>query len=299
MYLKPFKEYLEKEKNRSQHTIVAYCNDLKTFSDYLHQETAGEVTTEAVTYNFIRNWIVSLTEHGMSARSVNRKISSLNTYYKFLMRIGVISKNPLAKHRALKTPRTIQIPFSEKEVTQAIDVASGEESYDTRRDKLILKLFYTTGIRRAELINLRIADFSKDDHLLRVLGKGNKERIVPLLPRVANAISQFILIRATLAEIKDEEYLFLTAKGKKLYPSLVYRIVKKYFETVSEKTKQSPHMLRHTFATHLLNNGAEIDAIKELLGHSSLAATQFYTHNSIARLKEVYAGAHPRNNKKE
>lgn len=299
MHLKAFKEYLEKEKNRSSHTITAYYKDLESFSEYLNNEADELVSPDTVSYGLIRSWVVSLTENGISPRSVNRKISSLNTYYKFLVKIGVLAKNPLAKHRALKTARSIQIPFSEKEVIQAVDDVTPDDGYESHRNKLIIELFYATGMRRAELINLRITDFSKDEQVIRVIGKGSKERIIPLLPGIVEAILQFIEMRTTLPDIKDEEYLFLTEKGKKLYPSLVYRIVKTNFEKVSEKTKQSPHILRHSFATHLLNNGADIEAIKELLGHSSLAATQFYMHNSIARLKEVYADAHPRNKKKK
>lgn len=291
-----FKDYLELEKKASTHTITAYLADLEEFLNFAKENGMEEIDT--VPYSIIRGWIVSLSENGITARSINRKISSLRSYYKFLLKVEAISVNPLAKHRSLKTSAKIQIPFSNEEINQAIEIAEIGEDFESVRDKLILELFYSTGIRLSELINIQLTALSLTDRSLKVLGKRNKERLIPLIAPVVESIHTYLETRAGLEEIIDKEFLFLTLKGKKLYPSLVYNVVRHYFEEVSEKTKKSPHILRHSFATHLLNEGANINAIKELLGHASLATTQIYTHNNIARLKEVYADAHPRNKKK-
>lgn len=289
-----FEEYLALEKKYSPHTLTAYLNDLNEFQNFA---TAQEIDNiDDISYSIIRHWIVTLSESGITPRSINRKIASLKAYYRFLRKIGAINNNPLAKHHALKTSKSVQIPFSVKEVDDAIRVAEEGEGFEAIRDKLILELFYSTGIRRAELINIKMSDIDFSSKLLKVLGKRNKERFVPLIPAVVETIKQYIDQRKKL-EIVEEEFLFLTAKGKRMYAELVYLTVKRYFDKVSEKTKTSPHILRHSFATHLLNEGANINAVKELLGHTSLAATQIYTHTGIARLKEVYAQAHPRNKK--
>lgn len=295
MSVTAFKDYLEYERNASKNTIKAYLNDLDEFQIFV--KNLGDEEIEEITYPIIRNWIVSLSSNGVSAHSINRKISSLRSYYKFLRKTGIIEKDPLIKHRALKTAARVHIPFSVEEVDQAIAMVDVTDGFVPSRDKLILELLYSTGIRRAELINIKLSDLSPADRTLKVLGKRNKERIIPLLYPVIATIKEYLKERERLEGILDGEFLFLTEKGAKLYPSLVYKVVTGYFDTVSEKTKKSPHMLRHSFATHLLNGGADINAIKELLGHTSLAATQVYTHNSIARLKEVYAKAHPRNKK--
>ncbi|OIQ17344.1 tyrosine-type recombinase/integrase [Lacinutrix sp. MedPE-SW] len=296
MSLKAFVDYLELERNYSQLTIKAYSKDIEAFQEYL--EKNHETTTiKTANYSQIRSWIVQLVESKISNRTINRKISALNTYYKFLLKIEHLKTNPLAKHKALKTSKKIQVPFSQTEVAMAIDDLQHENNFKGLRNKLIIELFYSTGIRRIELVNLKIKDINQANKTLKVLGKRNKERYVPLLDSVNKTINQYIEKRQELKNIKDQEYLFLTKRGVKIYETLVYRIINEYFSLASNKVKKSPHILRHSFATHLLNQGADLNAVKELLGHSSLAATQVYTHNSIAQLKEVYLKAHPRSKK--
>ena len=224
-------------------------------------------------------------------------MSSLNTYYKFLVKVENIPSNPLKSHKALKTEKKVQVPFSQKEMDIVLNDLIDVVDFETARDKLIVELFYATGIRRIELITIKLLDFDSNTKLLKVLGKRNKERFIPLIPSVIASYKEYIYFRNNLDEIKDKAFLFLTKKGVKLYETLVYRIINKYFSKASSKLKCSPHVLRHSFATHLLNEGADINSVKELLGHSSLAATQIYTHSSIAELKEVHAKAHPRNSK--
>ncbi len=294
MSFQAFVDYLQLERKYSPNTVTAYLKDLETFQEFASEE-CQYAEIDVVNYSIIRSWIISLVDSGISNRTVNRKISSLKTYYKFLLKIGQIEINPLAKHKALKTSKKIQIPFSEKEIEGVMEMLQTENNFEALRNRLIVELFYTTGIRRAELINIKMADVSLTQQTLKVLGKRNKERIIPLLPVSIKTITDYIFFRNKLENIKDNEMLFLTKKGVKVYETLVYRIINSYFSKTSEKVKKSPHILRHSFATHLLNEGADINAVKELLGHSSLASTQVYTQNSIAKLKEVYKNAHPRN----
>lgn len=291
-----FKDYLQKEKKYSLHTVTAYSNDLSDFEAFLKQDFDQD-SLEDVNYSQIRSWIVSLVDAGISNTSVNRKISSLKSFYKFLLKIKRIQVSPLLKHKALKTPKKLQIPFSEKELDNVLNYIVYPEGFEGMRDKLVIDLFYTTGIRRAELIGLKVANVDLSKGVLKVLGKRNKERILPMLPVIQEQIRLYLSERAGLEEIKDGEFFFLTLKGVKLSDSLVYRLINMYFSNVSEKVKKSPHVLRHTFATHMLNNGADLNSVKELLGHSSLASTQIYTHSSLAELKKVYGDAHPRNQK--
>jgi integrase/recombinase XerC len=291
-----FRDYLQFEKKYSPHTINAYLNDLIYFETFnkLHFD---QENVEQVNYNQIRNWIVSLVDDNLSNVSVNRKIASLKAFYKFLLKIKQIEVSPLLKHKSLKTPKTLQIPFSEKEVLDALGHMQSPMGFEEIRNKLIIDLFYTTGMRRTELIHLKIINVNLSGHTIKVLGKRNKERILPVLPIIIEQFSLYVEERLYLESIVDSEYFFLTKKGLKLNDSFVYRLINTYFSTVSEKVKKSPHILRHTFATHLLNNGADLNSVKELLGHSSLASTQIYTHNSLSELKKVYQDAHPRNKK--
>jgi integrase/recombinase XerC len=295
MPLSPFIDYLSLERNYSKHTITAYKNDLTTFLDFVAL-TFSEEKPEEVNYSMVRSWIVSLVEQGVSNRSINRKISSLKTYYKFLLKTEQVEVSPLAKHKSLKVSKKVQVPFSETEIDEVITLLADPVDFKTARDKLIVELFYSTGMRRAELIHLRLKDIDTGQGYVKVLGKRNKERLIPLLPAVMKSIHEYVKYRAMLV-IEDEEYLLLTSKGLKIYETLVYRLIHTYFSKTSQKVKKSPHILRHSFATHLLNEGADLNAVKELLGHASLASTQVYTHNSIATLKEVYRNAHPRNSK--
>jgi len=291
-----FRDYLQLEKNYSLHTVKAYFDDVGVFERFLKLEFDQENLLE-VNYSQIRSWVVSLVDAGVSNTSVNRKISSLKSYYKFLLKTKQVQVSPLLKHKALKTPKKIQIPFSEKELDLVLNQLQFPEGFEGVRDKLIIDLFYTTGIRRTELIHLLVSNVNISTKTLKVLGKRNKERIVPMLPVVERQMQLYFVERANLEQIKDSEFFFLTQKGVKLNDSFVYRLINSYFSNVSEKVKKSPHILRHTFATHLLNNGADINSVKELLGHSSLASTQVYTHSSLSELKKVYGNAHPRSQK--
>lgn len=289
-----FNVYLQKEKKYSSHTINAYLNDIISFQSF-NKINFDQDNIEQVNYGQIRTWIVSLVDGGMSNVSVNRKISSLKAFFRFLLKIKQIEVNPLLKHKALKVSRKLQIPFSEKEVAEVLIGMKNPCGFEEVRNKLIIDLFYTSGVRRTELIHLKAIDVDLSNNTIKVLGKRNKERILPILPIIKEQFLFYINERSSLEFIKDEEFLFLTKKGLKLNDSFVYRLINSYFSTVSEKVKKSPHILRHTFATHLLNNGADLNSVKELLGHSSLASTQIYTHSSLSELKKVYEDAHPRN----
>jgi integrase/recombinase XerC len=294
--LRAFQDYLQLEKNYSPHTINAYIKDIAFFQNFILKEfDQEEITT--VNYSQVRSWIVEMVDRSLSNNSINRKIASLKSFYRFLLKTKQIDVSPLLKHKSLKTPKKIQIPFSEKELDNVLDILKYENDFEGIRNKLIIDLFYTTGIRRTELIHLKISNIDFSNQTLKVLGKRNKERILPILPIISQQLNIYLTERAYLQQIKDNEYFFLTSKGIKLNDSLVYRLINHYFSNVSEKVKKSPHILRHTFATHLLNNGADLNSVKELLGHSSLASTQVYTHNSLAELRKIYGNAHPRSRK--
>lgn len=296
MPFKPFTDYLLLEKKYSPHTVAAYSKDIQRFFDFVSKEYQLK-SLLAVNYSMVRSWIVNLVDSGISNSSINRKISSLKTYYKFLLKTSQISETPLAKHRALKVAKKIQIPFSQTEVEDVLELFDHANDFQTLRDKLIVELFYSTGIRRAELIGLRLSDVSEVQKTIKVLGKRNKERIIPLLPSVLSTIARYKIFRAALPSLGASKILLVTSKGNAIYETLVYRVITRYFSEISLKVKKSPHILRHSFATHLLSQGAELTAVKELLGHASLASTQVYTHNSIDTLKQVYKNTHPRNSK--
>lgn len=289
-----FREYLQLEKKYSPHTFNAYLNDIVSF-EVFNKENFEQENIEKVNYSQIRSWIVSLVDQNISNVSVNRKMASLKAFYKFLLKTKQIEVSPMLKHKALKTPKIIQIPFSEKELSDLMNQVGNPVGFEEIRDKLIVDMFYTTGMRRAELIHLMVHNVDLASNVVKVLGKRNKERIIPILPIVADQFKLYLEERDSVENIADADYFFLSKKGLKLSESFVYRLINSYFSTVSEKVKKSPHVLRHTFATHLLNNGADLNSVKELLGHSSLASTQVYTHNSLAELKKVYGDAHPRN----
>jgi integrase/recombinase XerC len=244
----------------------------------------------------VRSWVVSLVDADISNNTVNRKVSSLKSFYKFLQKTGQIDINPLAKHKALKVPKKVQVPFTSKEINQVILNINKNKDFDSIRNKLLVELLYSTGIRRAELINIKESDVNKANSTIKVLGKRNKERFVPILASVLDTLDEYLLLRNK--NQSDSEFLLITSKGNKIYETLVYRIINSYFSQVSSKVKKSPHILRHSFATHLLNEGADLNSVKELLGHSSLASTQVYTHNSLDAIKKVYNQAHPRSKKK-
>ncbi len=291
-----FREYLQLEKNYSPHTVLAYWNDIVSFESF-NSLNFDQHDIDQANYSQIRSWIVSLVDANLSNVSVNRKMASLKAYYKFLLKTKQIETSPLLKQKSLKTPKKIQIPFSEKEVDAVLMYMQNPVGFEAVRDKLIVDLLYTTGMRRTELIHLKLANVNFGASTIKVLGKRNKERIIPILPLINCQLESYLKERNGLEIIIDYEYFFLSKKGVKINESFVYRLINSYFSTVSEKVKKSPHILRHTFATHLLNNGADLNSVKELLGHSSLASTQVYTHNSLTELKKVYKQSHPRNQK--
>ncbi|CAM3692375.1 tyrosine-type recombinase/integrase [Flavobacterium gelidilacus] len=292
--LQAYQDYLQKEKNYSSLTLRAYLDDIKSFQNYL-EENHEKLPLEQINYSQVRSWIVVLVENGIANKSINRKISSLKSYYRFLLKIKQIEFSPLSKHKSLKVPKKVQIPFSEKELSSVLEMGFIEDDFESIRNKLVVELFYTTGIRRAELINLKTNNLDKYNKTLKVLGKRNKERIIPLLDCTIDLINQYNLQKDKLEIIQNTDVLILSKKGKILSETFVYRMINSYFSTISEKIKKSPHVLRHTFATHLLNNGADLNSVKELLGHASLSSTQIYTHSSLTELQRVYKDAHPRN----
>ena len=292
MAIKKFIDFLLLEKKYSQHTAIAYQKDIEMFQLFLSREFPESKLSD-VNYSQIRNWIVELVNTNITNRTINRKVSSLNSYFKFLLKIKSVEFNPLRKHKALKVSKKLQIPFSEIEIASVLNSIE-TDSFEGLRDKFIVELFYSTGMRRVELVNLKLSDVNLSQGQVKVLGKQNKERYIPLLPNVLDTYQAYLIKRSNLKVIKDLTALFLTRKGVKVYEKLVYRVIINYFDTVSTKVKKSPHILRHSFATHLLSNGADLNSVKELLGHSSLAATQVYTHNSVSELKKVYEKSHPR-----
>ncbi|MGS2740493.1 tyrosine-type recombinase/integrase [Sinomicrobium sp. M5D2P17] len=291
-----FLEYLRFEKKYSEHTIGAYERDLHFFSDFCISgyDVSG---IETASYSMVRSWIVEMVDEGISNRTINRKTASLNAYYRFLIKIKAIEVNPLAGHKSLKTPKKVEVPFSEEEMWAVLREISYEDDFEGFRDKCIIELFYATGMRRSELINLKVGDIDFSARTIKILGKRNKERVVPLLVHMEDVLRVYLEKRAEVATSASGDILILVKNGNKIYETLVYRVINSYFSKVSLKVKRSPHILRHTFATHILNKGADLNSVKELLGHSSLASTQVYTHNSIAQLKKVYGEAHPRNKK--
>ncbi|MFZ4544794.1 MAG: tyrosine-type recombinase/integrase [Saprospiraceae bacterium] len=292
--IEKFLEYLTHEKRFSDHTILSYSNDLKQFFDFI-QETEMVVEDQVVNHLHIRSWVVFLLDSDVSSRSVNRKLSSLKSYFKFLRSRGWMTSNPMLKVVAPKVGKRLPNYVSEF----SMDLMQQELVFNTDfsgiRDQCIVELFYGTGIRQSELINLHLSDVDHSAKVIKVLGKGKKERIVPLMPELYKLICKYIEMRNSSSPASNlKTDLFLTDKSESLYPKLVYNIVKRHLSKVTTIEQRSPHVLRHTFATHLSNNGADIKAVKELLGHASLAATQVYTHNSIERLRVVYEQAFPR-----
>ena len=287
MYIDVFLNFIKTEKRLSSHTIKSYTSDLKQFSKFLSKEYNINSDINQVTFQIIRSWIVFLLENNLNPRSVNRKISVLKSYYKFLLQEGRLSHNPMIKIISPKTSKRLPSFVDKDDIQSLLDKVKFENNYIGRRDRLIIEFFYVTGIRLSELINIKISDIDFNNNYIKVLGKRNKERLIPLSNNMINKLKNYV------NENKITKYFF-TNKGNKMYSKLVYRLVKKHLKLVRSIDNIGHHVLRHTFATHMLNNGADINAIKELLGHSNLNATQVYTHNSIEKLKSVYNQAHPR-----
>ena len=287
-----FLKYLQFEKRVSPHTLLAYKTDLQQFSAFI-QSTFAEFKPEAADYGMIRSWIINLVEGKIEALSVNRKIACLRSFYKFLLRQECIGKDPMLKIKGLKTKKQLPSFVKEGDMIALLDHSDFNGGFRSIREKLVLELFYATGIRLSELISLKENQIDLRNQTIKVIGKRNKERVIPFSKGIVPIINEYISIRNKEIEVKEHGFLFVTDKGEPCYPMLIYRSIKTYLKNTSSE-KQSPHVLRHTYATHLLNKGAEINAVKDLLGHSSLAATQVYTHNSMEKLKKVFDQAHPK-----
>jgi integrase/recombinase XerC len=294
MMTERFLDYIAYEKRYSLHTLTAYRSDLEQFSEFLSRQYQITDLTQA-DHQLIRSWIVSLMEEGHSARTVNRKITTLKSFFKFQVKEGLLTENPMSRVVAPKTNHRLPVFIEQDNMTTLFEDIDFGEGYPASRDRLILEMFYATGMRLSELINLTYNDLDLYKNMVKVTGKRNKQRIIPLTGNMVSLLRNYVDVKkgAFPAEEQDS-YLFLTDKGEQLYPRMVYRLVRHYLDKITTISKRSPHVIRHTFATHMLNNGADLNAIKEILGHANLAATQVYTHNTIEKLKSIYKQAHPR-----
>ena len=293
MLIEKFLDYLQLEKNYSSNTLSAYKRDLIQYNNFII-ENNGNLEIENADYKIIRSWIVSLVSSNISNRSINRKVSSLKSFYKFLIKTDTIKSSPLKAHSPLKQSKKIQVPFSQEEINSLLDSDFFTNDYKGVLQKSIIAFFYFTGVRRIELINIKESDISLESSTIKVMGKRSKERIIPILPKLKKSLKYYREIKSKYNGNTSPEYLFISKNGKQLSEKFVYRNVNEYFKLVSPKIKKTPHVLRHSFATHLINEGADINSVKELLGHSSLSATQVYSHTSMERIKEVFKNSHPR-----
>ncbi|HTI12738.1 MAG TPA: tyrosine-type recombinase/integrase [Puia sp.] len=291
--IQSFIDYLKFEKRYSVHTIRSYQDDLISFFDYIQVQFGG-VSLPEISPAFIRSWLASLKEEGLSSRSVNRKISSLKSFYKYQLRSGLVEQSPMSAITSPKVSKRLPVYVEQRDIATLFADIPFPETWEGVTDRLLLAIFYHTGMRLSELVNLRERQVDASNRSLKVLGKGNKERVIPISPVLIELIQAYCRQKRVLLEEPDVAYLLVTSKGKKLYTKYVYRAVRKYLGQVTTIDKKSPHVLRHTFATHLTNSGADLNSVKELLGHSSLAATQVYTHNTIEKLKDIYKRAHPK-----
>jgi integrase/recombinase XerC len=290
--IQSFLDYLKFEKRYSRHTVISYETDLISFFDYLALEY-GETPLNQLTHIYIRSWLASLKDQGLTAKSINRKISSLRSFFKYQLKNGVIKQTPMTKVVAPKNEKRLPNFVADKDIKTLFGHVEFPDTWQGRTERLLMLLFYNTGMRLSEVINLKDRQVNASNHTLKVLGKGNKERILPISAEVLREVNRYQSDRNTLFN-ERADVLLVDEKAKALSPRNVYTSVKKYLSLVTTIEKRSPHVLRHTFATHLMNNGADLNAVKELLGHSSLAATQVYTHNTIEKLKTIYKKAHPK-----
>lgn len=292
-YIVPFIEYLKFEKRYSRNTVISYENDLISCFDYL-EFNFGSISLNAIGHGQIRSWLASLKDQGMQSKSINRKISSLKSFFKYYMKRGAIDATPMAKVISPKNGRKLPVFVKEEDAVKLISsLAISAEDWKGLNTKLLISIFYATGMRLSELIQLKEGQIDTGKGQIKVLGKGNKERVIPVGKEIIQMIMDYRIQKRKLIEKQDETFL-VTEKGRPLYPKYAYILVNQYLGEVSTLEKKSPHILRHSFATHLMNNGADLNAVKELLGHSSLASTQVYTHNTIEKLKDIHKKAHPK-----
>lgn len=291
--IQTFLDHLKYQKRYSQHTIISYQNDLSAFFHYI-AEHYGELPLKKITPAIVRTWLASLKQHEIASKSINRKISALKSFFKYQLRAQAINVSPMTSIVSLKVSKRLPSFIEQKDINTLFNHVEFPDTWEGKTHRLLLRVFYQTGIRLSELINLRVSLLDKSNRTIKVLGKGNKERIIPVNKELMDDLLQYQADKASELEDYDGTYVLVNGKGKKLVPRYVYSVVNKYLAAVTTNERKSPHVLRHSFATHLTNNGADINAVKELLGHSSLAATQVYTHNTIEKLKEIHKRAHPK-----
>ena len=289
-----FINYLEYEKRSSAHTVLAYRKDLEQAQDFVNQSFSIDDLSYC-THPDLRAWIIDLVEQGLSQTTVNRKLATLRSFYKFLMRSKIIQKDPTYKLTSLKSPKKLPEFLQETTIESVLEEEVYAPTFEGQRDRMVLEFLYLTGVRLSELTSLKWKDIHLYEEQVKVLGKRQKERIIPLTKSLQRNITNYKqVVEAQFNRVEGEDYFIRSNKGEKAYPMLIYRIVKHYLDLFAQNSKRSPHLLRHTFATHLLNKGADLNAVKDLLGHANLAATQVYTHNSMEKLKAVFEQAHPK-----
>ncbi len=291
--IQAFIDHLKFEKRYSAHTIRSYRDDLDGFSVFIKEEFDGMAIPE-ISPAVVRSWLANLKDGGLSSRSINRKISALKSWFKFLIRVGEVVQSPMAAILSPKAGKRLPVYVEQKDISDLFKRVDFPDNWEGRTDRLLLMILYHTGIRLSELVGLKEGQIDAANRAIKVLGKGNKERVIPVNPEMLQFIAEYREKKRAELAAPDTVFLLVSAKGKKLYPKYVYRAVHNYLAKITTIDQKSPHVLRHTFATHLMNEGAELNSVKELLGHASLAATQVYTHNSIEKLKEIYKKAHPK-----
>ena len=293
LQFQPFLDYLKFEKRYSHHTLISYQTDLIGFFDFIVTQF-GETPLPQVTHTFVRSWLASLKDEGLSAKSINRKISTLKSFFKFQVKIGAIRQTPMVKVTAPKVEKRLPNFVADKDIKTLFEHVEFPDTWKGQTERLLLIIFYQTGMRLSEAIQLKESNINFSSNSLKVLGKGNKERVIPIQPDLKEALRSYMEKKKTEFPDAPGNYLLISENGRPLQPRAVYTSVKSYLSLVTTIQKRSPHVLRHSFATHLMNNGADLNAVKELLGHSSLAATQVYTHNTIEKLKNIHKKAHPK-----
>jgi integrase/recombinase XerC len=291
--IQTFSDYLKYQKRYSQHTILSYQNDLISFFDFITLKY-GDLSLPDITPGLVRSWLASLKEQDIASKSINRKISTLRSFFKYQLRIQTISVSPMTTIVSLKVSKRLPSFIAEKDIDTLFKHVEFPDTWPGKTDRLLLKIFYQTGMRLSELIGLKETQIDRGNSNIKVIGKGNKERVIPINNHLINDVMFYIEDKKNKIGNADHLYILVNRKGKKLYPKYVYNTVNHYLNAVTTNNKKSPHIIRHSFATHLTNNGADINAVKELLGHTSLASTQIYTHNTIEKLKDIHRKAHPK-----